>query len=149
MKKAKRKAEALERIRRGEPPPRTRRVFQELPKPICTFYREGKCRKVQRPKQRYVRLRYVTLYVTLGCGRRGRHEVNALSPTPPRRINEYRIRNAHSRFILLKQPHRRYYVTFCYVTLRCIVLRCVVLHCVTFLYFAVVKTPKPLQVRLP
>jgi len=46
MKKAKRKAEALERIRRGDPPPRTaRRVFAELPKPICTFYREGKCRK--------------------------------------------------------------------------------------------------------
>ena len=48
MKKAKRKAEALERIRRGDPPPRTaRRVFAELPKPICTFYREGKCRKVK------------------------------------------------------------------------------------------------------
>jgi len=46
MKKAKRKAEALERIRRGEPPPRAaRRVFVELPKPICAFYREGKCRK--------------------------------------------------------------------------------------------------------
>ncbi|KAL9978812.1 hypothetical protein ACROYT_G016378 [Oculina patagonica] len=45
MKKAKRKAEALDRIRRGEPPPRTRRVFEPLPQPICTFYREGKCRK--------------------------------------------------------------------------------------------------------
>ncbi|KAJ7322768.1 Zinc finger CCCH domain-containing protein 6 [Desmophyllum pertusum] len=48
FKKAKRKAEAIERIRRGDPPPRhvpKKRVFVELPKPICAFYMEGKCRK--------------------------------------------------------------------------------------------------------
>ena len=46
LKKAKRRAEALERIRRGDPHPRPRRVHIEVPKPLCTFYVEGKCRKV-------------------------------------------------------------------------------------------------------
>jgi len=43
LKKAKRKAAALERKRRGEPPPRARRV--QTPKPLCNYYIEGKCRR--------------------------------------------------------------------------------------------------------
>ncbi|KAK2568222.1 Zinc finger CCCH domain-containing protein 6 [Acropora cervicornis] len=55
LKKAKRKAAALERIRNGEPHPRHSAKRQAEPKPICNFYIHGKCRKGEQCPFRHVK----------------------------------------------------------------------------------------------